>query len=48
MLCTYDKTSFTKSVTGATIIITITGFSWAVTQWAPFALVGGFEHSHFS
>ena len=33
------RVSFTHSVTGATILITITGFSWAITQWAPFSLV---------
>ncbi|KAF9463203.1 major facilitator superfamily domain-containing protein [Collybia nuda] len=32
-------TLFTNSVTGATILITITGFSWAITQWAPFSLL---------
>lgn len=32
-------TFFTHSVTGATILITITGFSWAITQWAPFSLL---------
>lgn len=31
--------SFTNSVTGATILISTTGFSWAITQWAPFSLV---------
>ncbi|KAF8062461.1 major facilitator superfamily domain-containing protein [Lyophyllum atratum] len=32
-------TLFTDSVGGATILITITGFSWAITQWAPFSLL---------
>jgi len=32
-------TYFTHSVWGTTIIITITGFSWAITQWAPFSLL---------
>ncbi|RDB28230.1 General alpha-glucoside permease [Hypsizygus marmoreus] len=32
-------TLFTESVGGATILVTITGFSWAVTQWAPFSLL---------
>lgn len=32
-------TFFTHSVWGSTFIITITGFSWAVTQWAPFSLL---------
>ena len=31
--------SFTHSVWGSTFIITVTGFSWAITQWAPFSLV---------
>jgi solute carrier family 45 protein 1/2/4 len=31
--------SFTSSVTGGMFLITMTGFSWAVTQWVPFALV---------
>ncbi|KAJ7764684.1 hypothetical protein B0H16DRAFT_426757 [Mycena metata] len=30
---------FTHSVTGATLLITCTGFSWGVTQWAPFSLL---------
>ncbi|THV02069.1 hypothetical protein K435DRAFT_963326 [Dendrothele bispora CBS 962.96] len=33
-------TFFVSSVTGATFLVTLTGFSWAVTQWAPFALLG--------
>ncbi|KAJ3812298.1 major facilitator superfamily domain-containing protein [Lentinula aff. lateritia] len=33
-------TFFTSSVAGGTTLITITGFSWAITQWAPFALLG--------
>ncbi|KIM38864.1 hypothetical protein M413DRAFT_447558 [Hebeloma cylindrosporum] len=32
-------TFFTHSVWGSTFIITITGFSWAITQWAPFSLL---------
>jgi len=31
--------SFTHSVLGSTIIITVTGFSSAIGQWAPFSLV---------
>ena len=31
--------SFTTSVNGATALITMTGFSWAVIMWVPFALV---------
>ncbi|KAF5353770.1 hypothetical protein D9757_013859 [Collybiopsis confluens] len=33
-------TFFTSSVTGGTILITIIGFSLAIAQWAPFALLG--------
>ncbi|TFK31761.1 major facilitator superfamily domain-containing protein [Crucibulum laeve] len=33
-------TFFTHSVFGATFLVTITGFSWAITQWAPFSLLG--------
>ncbi|KAJ3515315.1 hypothetical protein NLJ89_g1827 [Agrocybe chaxingu] len=32
-------TFFTQSVWGATLIVTVTGFSWAITQWAPFSLL---------
>ncbi|KAJ8507140.1 hypothetical protein ONZ45_g10460 [Pleurotus djamor] len=32
-------TFFTGSVFGATVLMAITGFSWAVTQWAPFSLL---------
>ncbi|KAG6864294.1 hypothetical protein C0991_010765 [Blastosporella zonata] len=32
-------TLFTESVVGATILISVTGFSWAITQWAPFSLL---------
>lgn len=35
----YHFRSFTDSVWGSTVIITVTGFPWAVTQWAPFSLV---------
>ncbi|KAF4603016.1 hypothetical protein EYR38_003421 [Pleurotus pulmonarius] len=38
-LCMFG-TFFTGGVFGATVLMTITGFSWAVTQWAPFALLG--------
>lgn len=31
--------SVTSTVSGATLIIAVTGFCWAMTQWAPFALV---------
>ncbi|KAG2007431.1 sucrose transporter [Coprinopsis cinerea AmutBmut pab1-1] len=37
-LCMF-ATFFTHSLAGATALIAITGFSWAVTQWAPFALL---------
>ncbi|KAJ7306128.1 hypothetical protein DFH08DRAFT_517151 [Mycena albidolilacea] len=30
---------FTHSVAGATLLIACTGFSWGVTQWAPFSLL---------
>jgi len=33
-------TLFTDSVGGATFLISITGISWAITQWAPFSLLG--------
>ncbi|KAJ3982178.1 sucrose transporter [Lentinula detonsa] len=33
-------TFFTSSVPGGMALITLTGFSWAITQWAPFALLG--------
>jgi len=32
-------TLFTSSVAGATFIMSLVGFSWACTQWAPFALL---------
>ncbi|KAF7311285.1 MFS general substrate transporter [Mycena kentingensis (nom. inval.)] len=30
---------FTHSIAGATILIGCTGFSWGITQWAPFSLL---------
>lgn len=33
-------TWFVSSVWAATCIMTLTGFSWAITQWAPFSLIG--------
>lgn len=36
MLCTW----FTSTVGGGYTLIAITGFSWALAQWAPFALLG--------
>ncbi|THH15535.1 hypothetical protein EW146_g4950 [Bondarzewia mesenterica] len=38
VICMFG-TFFTNSVTGATILMTLTGFSWAITQWAPFSLL---------
>ncbi|KAF5384381.1 hypothetical protein D9615_003131 [Tricholomella constricta] len=32
-------TLLTESVAGATVLISATGFSWALTQWAPFSLL---------
>ncbi|KAJ6518594.1 hypothetical protein C8R45DRAFT_917784 [Mycena sanguinolenta] len=32
---------FTHSVADATLVIACTGFSWGVTQWAPFSLLAG-------
>ncbi|PPR06325.1 hypothetical protein CVT24_001015 [Panaeolus cyanescens] len=32
-------TFFVDSVWGATMLIAVTGFSWAVSQWAPFSLL---------
>ncbi|KAF9219205.1 MFS general substrate transporter [Gyrodon lividus] len=32
-------TFVTSSVSGATFIMSVTGFCWAITQWAPFALL---------
>ncbi|KAJ3711362.1 hypothetical protein C8R42DRAFT_596009 [Lentinula raphanica] len=40
LACCMLATFFTSSVAGGTLLITITGFSWAITQWAPFALLG--------
>lgn len=36
---THTINSFTSSVYGATLLITITGFAWAIATWAPFSLV---------
>ncbi|GAA5855584.1 hypothetical protein JCM9279_002989 [Rhodotorula babjevae] len=33
-------TLFAKSVAGASFIVAAAGFAWAVTNWAPFALLG--------
>ena len=35
--------SFIHSVGGATLILSIAGFCWAITQWAPFALASLFN-----
>ncbi|KAJ3761600.1 hypothetical protein EV360DRAFT_37460 [Lentinula raphanica] len=40
LACCMLATFFTSSVAGGTLLITVTGFSWAITQWAPFALLG--------
>ncbi|KAK4056571.1 hypothetical protein OIO90_002419 [Microbotryomycetes sp. JL221] len=34
------STWFTTSVTGASFLIALVGVCWAVTQWAPFAILG--------
>ncbi|KAH7915904.1 major facilitator superfamily domain-containing protein [Hygrophoropsis aurantiaca] len=39
-------TFFTSSVGGATFIMALTGFSWAITQWAPFSLLAEAILSH--
>jgi solute carrier family 45, member 1/2/4 len=46
-MCSLVFPRFVGSVSGATIIISITGFSWGITQWAPFALVGLLFHLHY-
>ncbi|KAL1729009.1 major facilitator superfamily domain-containing protein [Schizophyllum commune] len=33
-------TFFVNSVAGGTLLVAVTGFSWAITQWAPFSLLG--------
>ncbi|KDQ54088.1 hypothetical protein JAAARDRAFT_38701 [Jaapia argillacea MUCL 33604] len=38
--CCMGATLFTSSVTGATILISLTGFSMAITHWVPFSLLG--------
>ncbi|KZT22893.1 MFS general substrate transporter [Neolentinus lepideus HHB14362 ss-1] len=38
-------TWFTSSVSGATVLMAMVGFSWAITQWAPFSLLGEAIHS---
>ncbi|TXT15735.1 hypothetical protein VHUM_00238 [Vanrija humicola] len=37
---TMGLTFFTTTVGGAYFLIGVTGISWALTQWAPFALIG--------
>jgi hypothetical protein len=39
IILTEMRHSFIRSVAGATVMVTLTGFSWAITQWAPFSLV---------
>lgn len=41
------STWFASSVGSASLIIAATGFSWAVTNWAPFALVRTIINSYF-
>jgi len=38
----FIRRRFTSSVFGATWLIAITGFSWAIAQWAPYSLVKRF------
>ncbi|TFK45670.1 MFS general substrate transporter [Heliocybe sulcata] len=38
-------TWFTSSVSTATVLMAVVGFSWAITQWAPFSLLGEAIHS---
>ncbi|KDQ54087.1 hypothetical protein JAAARDRAFT_410743 [Jaapia argillacea MUCL 33604] len=38
--CCMGATLFTSSVAGATILMSLTGFAWAITQWVPFSLLG--------
>jgi solute carrier family 45 protein 1/2/4 len=38
-------TFLTSSATGATILVTLLGFPWAITQWAPFSLLAEAIHS---
>ncbi|QRV84507.1 MFS/sugar transport protein [Ceratobasidium sp. AG-Ba] len=38
--CAMMATLLPQTVATSTIIVTITGFCWAVTQWAPFSLLG--------
>ncbi|CAO1634859.1 unnamed protein product [Sympodiomycopsis kandeliae] len=37
--------SYLQSLSGATLLITLIGFCWAVTNWAPYALLGIFVRS---
>ncbi|KIJ37094.1 hypothetical protein M422DRAFT_69504 [Sphaerobolus stellatus SS14] len=39
------STFFIDSVIGATLILTVAGFCWAITTWAPFALIAEEIHS---
>ncbi|KAG8742420.1 hypothetical protein FRC10_001554 [Ceratobasidium sp. 414] len=38
--CAMMATLLPQTVATATVIVTLTGFCWAVTQWAPFSLLG--------
>ncbi|KAL5520645.1 hypothetical protein ACEPAF_2646 [Sanghuangporus sanghuang] len=37
-LCMW-ATFFVSTVSGASLLVTLVGFSWAITQWAPFSLL---------
>jgi len=39
------STFFTSSAAGATILVTLLGFPWAIAQWAPFSLLGEAIHT---
>jgi len=43
-LCMFG-TFFITSTFGATVLVALTGIAWAVTQWAPFSLLGEAIHS---
>lgn len=43
-LCMFS-TFFVTGTFGATVLITLTGVAWAVSQWAPFSLLGEAIHS---
>ncbi|KAI0299351.1 major facilitator superfamily domain-containing protein [Multifurca ochricompacta] len=43
-LCMFG-TFFTGSAAGATVLMTLLGFPWAITQWAPFSLLAEAIHT---